>query len=126
MTPTQRLANLDAARERFAEIIEASAEPAPVYRHAAQLGWLMAQAHARQMPAPEFVNVMNADWSHVPSIKLSFDSLADLTAWAQWADAVIEDLIGPGDTFLGYGFEGAINEVRVTCSYFAESREVSA
>lgn len=126
MTPTQRLANLDAARERFAEIIEASAEPAPVYRHAAQLGWLMAQAHAHQMPAPAFVRATNADWAHVASIGLSFDSLADLTAWAQWAGEVVVDLIGPEHEFLGYGFKGAINEVRISCDCFTETREVSA
>lgn len=126
MTPTDRLANLDAARERFAAIVDSKQEPAPVYRHAAQLGWLMAQAHARQMPAPDGAYFGDTDWQHVPNIKITFDSLAALTAWAQWADAVIEDLIGVGDAFLGYGFTGAINEVRVDCMFHTRTREVSA
>ncbi|WP_436699923.1 hypothetical protein [Nocardioides sp. BYT-33-1] len=100
--------------------------PPPVYRHGAQLAWLFAQAHEREMPPPDQVSFTNNEWEHHPAIGLNFKSLADLSAWALWADASIEDLIGNEDRFLGYGFDGEVNEVRVSCRYFTDEREVSA
>lgn len=95
---------------------------APIYRHATQLGWLFALAAEHDMPAPRYVRTANDDWTHCPNIDLTFTSLADLTAWAMWADVPIEDSIGT-EGFVGYCFEAAINDVSVYCAYFTDVRE---
>lgn len=86
--------------------------PAPIYRHATQLGWLFAQANEHQMPAPSNVNLYDTE------IALSFSSLADLASWAQWADATIEESEPreylPGRWCVAHKAEGTINEVAVS------------
>lgn len=126
MSPLTHLDNRDAAMQRFADAVDAIHEQArvtpPIYRHAGQLAWLFAQADRHELPPPRYAHTANDDWDHCPNLDLRFASLADLTAWAMWADAVIEDQIGTNG-FVGYGFEGAINEVRVSCMYFTRGRE---
>lgn len=95
---------------------------APIYRHATQLAWLFALAAEHDMPAPRYVRTANDDWSHCPNLDLTFESLADLTAWATWSEASIEDYIGT-EGFVGYHFEAAINDVPVACTYFTDVRE---
>lgn len=101
-----------------------TAKVAPIYRHATQLGWLFAQAAEHEMPAPRYVNTANDDWDHCPNLNLTFGSLADLTAWAMWAEVVIEDYIAT-DGFVGYHFEASINDVPVSATYFTDVREAS-
>lgn len=94
----------------------------PTIRHrAARLTQALNPRHI-PLPAPRYVRTANDDWAHCPNIDLTFTSLADLTAWAMWADVPIEDSIGT-QGFVGYCFEAAINDVPIYCAYFTDVRE---
>ena len=97
--------------------------PAPAYRHAAALAWLFAQADREGLPAPDYVRFGNIDWDHCASIRLTFDSYDDLTAWADRAGVAVSEAIGIEGELLGYDFEGAINEVRIEGAFFIDDEQ---
>lgn len=91
----------------------------PTFRNRARALTLLAEAaHQHGLPEPTYIAQWQRDGWH-----FQFDSLADLTQWALWADAVIETR--PLGDEIGHRANGVIYDVPVDL-LFAERVAVSA
>ena len=91
----------------------------PITAQAEALHLVLTSAREHDMPEPTLLYMGNA----TGRIQLFLASLADLTAWAMWAEAAIEDF--PHQGSIQHHAKGAIYDVPVEL-VFVERAAVSA